>query len=695
MSSILKNILLFTLTAGQSSAQPHLLNNNDVAKVPRNLYLDGAGFIVSADATNVSVTRGANAASTVKVECEGWHSYEDAEPLPNGIAASLFPMVIQGAGSGGGGGITAVSGGTSTGTGPTIVFSNGGGISFGMSGNTMTASVQTAGGTATGVGIIAGTQTADTGAVLFQSGNGVTFGMSNSSVVTASVAAGATATGNFGALAAGTQTATSGTVALVNSNGMTFGMNGSTAITGSFSREAVIAVNGAGSITAGTAVLSDSNNVSFGLNGSTITASASFAAETPFGLSAGSQSVSTGTVAFANGGGVSFGMSGSNQITASIAAGATATGNFGAFAAGTQTATSGTVALVNSNGLTFGMNGSTGVTASVSREPSISVDGAGVISAGTVVFSNGGNVTFGLAGSTITANGPAAGTGGGIALAAGGQTATSGTVVLSASSGVFPAMSGSTHVTFRVASVIGTGGELADVIGAGARIYASNAGSTLNLLGAGGVLGSAGQANFELRATSDVVFSAHRSLSATIVSDIRASVGRSMILNAGSAIGMTGGAGSVGIYAAGTGGLINLLADSAMTVKAPNMTLGADTQVQLKGGGTAFTGTAAAVLISADSGGIGLFASHSTRGNIALVAGRQVNIGAGGTNGSNAVIYVDATNGVMIQGVSTGTLAFFGEPGATRPQVSTSTDLTVWLSRLNDALVNLGLISTL
>jgi hypothetical protein len=136
--------------------------------------------------------------------------------------------------------------------------------------------------------------------------------------MTASVAGGA----GIGALAAGTQTGTSGTIVFSDSNGISFGLSGSTRVTASV--DAIKSLSaGTTRITGGEAVFSNSNGVSFGVDGQT--------------------------------------------VTGSVAAGATATGNFGALAAGTQTATSGTVVFANSNGISFGMSGSSQVTATLER----------------------------------------------------------------------------------------------------------------------------------------------------------------------------------------------------------------------------------------------------------------------------------------------------------------------------------------
>lgn len=79
--------------------------------------------------------------------------------------------------------ITAISAGTTLGSNGQVVFSNSPTVTFGMNGNTVTASVSPTGGAA--VAISAGTQLATSGTVVFTNSNGFTFGMSGSSVVSA------------------------------------------------------------------------------------------------------------------------------------------------------------------------------------------------------------------------------------------------------------------------------------------------------------------------------------------------------------------------------------------------------------------------------------------------------------------------------------------------------------------------------
>lgn len=102
MASTLKNILQFTdLVVGVPSSQPHLIVVNDVAKKPQLIAPSGGGFSITANTTTVTVTRLAGGDASVNVYCEAWHSYEDAEPRPNGIPTGLFPFVVGGSGGGG------------------------------------------------------------------------------------------------------------------------------------------------------------------------------------------------------------------------------------------------------------------------------------------------------------------------------------------------------------------------------------------------------------------------------------------------------------------------------------------------------------------------------------------------------------------------------------------------------------------
>lgn len=132
---VLKNILTFALTASQTTVVAHSMNINGIGMTPRLVQMDGGGFGVTADSASITVSRGANAQSTVKAYLELWHSFEDCEPLPNGIATSLYPVVVQGGGSQGDAGI-GIAAGSQTATNGTVVLSLSNGVSYGMSGST-------------------------------------------------------------------------------------------------------------------------------------------------------------------------------------------------------------------------------------------------------------------------------------------------------------------------------------------------------------------------------------------------------------------------------------------------------------------------------------------------------------------------------------------------------------------------------
>lgn len=327
-------------------------------------------------------------------------------------------------GGGGGAAISAAGGVVSSGT---LVFSNSNGVSFGLNGSTITATVTP--GAAAGIAAIQLPNTTYTsGTAIFSNANGFSFGSS----------AGGGITGSY---------TVPGATVFSNSNNISFGLNGST-VTASANPGVSAISAGTTSVAAGNVVLSNSNGVSFGLNGSTVTASynstsavgqgttfagtnvsASMTLNTAgvnlalsaaagggggVALSAAGSSQNAGTVVFSNSNGVSFGMNGST-VTGSVAA-------------------QSSLSFSNLNGVTFGIAGST-LTASVAAggdSPNIS---AGTTSGnlGSIVFSNSNGVSFGLNGSTITASASGAGASASV-FALGNTTAqsSSNTVALSA-----------------------------------------------------------------------------------------------------------------------------------------------------------------------------------------------------------------------------------------------------------------------
>lgn len=380
----------------------------------------------------------------------------------NGVTFGMSNNSIVTASVAAGGGGAAISAGTQSVSTGTVVFSNSYNVTFGMSGSSqVTASASYSQSTAPGA-LVAGTQTATSGTLVFSDSNGISFGMSGSTRVTASYTVPTVPPETPFGVSAGTQSVSTGTLVFSDSNGISFGMSGSSRITASYTvptvpPETPFGVSaGTQSVSTGTLIFSDSNNVSFGMSGSSrITASASYSQSTaPAAIAAGTQTATSGTILFSNLNGISFGMSGSTRITgdyagvraitagtqsisnstllfsdgngvsfglntgvdpptftASVAAGATATGNLGALAAGTQTATSGTVVFSDSNGISFGMSGSTRVTASytvptVPPETPFAVSaGTQSVSTGTAIFSDSNGISFGMSGSSrITAS---------------------------------------------------------------------------------------------------------------------------------------------------------------------------------------------------------------------------------------------------------------------------------------------------
>ena len=91
---------------------------------------------------------------------------------------------------GGGGGVGSISAVGGAATGPNVIFSNSNGVSFGVNGNTVTASVAAAGGAQTGISSLIAGQSQTIGALSFSNASGVTFGILSGAVtgtLTASV----------------------------------------------------------------------------------------------------------------------------------------------------------------------------------------------------------------------------------------------------------------------------------------------------------------------------------------------------------------------------------------------------------------------------------------------------------------------------------------------------------------------------
>jgi hypothetical protein len=128
----------------------------------------------------------------------------------------------------------AISAGTQQVSSGSLIFSNSNGVSFGINGNTLTASAAGGGGGAfTGGMSTFGNTLGNTGLVTGQlvlvGTNNITLsGSTNGGSMTISFSGGAGAAGNTGYISAGTLTASLGTVVFSNSGGVSFGINGQT-----------------------------------------------------------------------------------------------------------------------------------------------------------------------------------------------------------------------------------------------------------------------------------------------------------------------------------------------------------------------------------------------------------------------------------------------------------------------------------
>lgn len=356
-------------------------------------------------------------------------------------------LSLSAAAPGGGGGPAISAAGSSINAG-TVVFSNSNGISFGMNGSTITATVNP--GAAAGIAAIqGGTQTATSGTVVFANSNGITFGLSGSSQLTASHNGLTTQTvqtqSNVQGISAGTQVGRTGDVVFANSNGITFGMSGSSQVTASFSAPPAQTAQSVGiyassqtfgqssssTIDARSLSIVGSGGVSVGMSaGSLLISGQTTVAQT---VQPGIQTIAfanttftTGAVSFSNANGISFGSSG-GQVTASHNGLTTARASTDGV--GLNTAQSNVTWTVNSSGMSLDARGYAGT--------GTTFNGAN-LSASMTVNSNGVQLSMSAA---------APGAGGGMGISAGTQSVSTGTMVFSNSNNVTFGMSGSSRIT--------------------------------------------------------------------------------------------------------------------------------------------------------------------------------------------------------------------------------------------------------
>jgi len=216
----------------------------------------------------------------------------------------------------GGGVAGSLSAGTATMSLGQAVFSNSNGVSFGITGQTITASINSTAGA--GVNFSAGTTSNNLTDIRFQNSNGVSFGL-NGSTITASISALSTQSNQ--ALSGSNGSFTFQTATFGNLNGLSFyTSNGS--IVGSYTQS---------THSHSSLVFSNSNNITFGIAGSTVTASASYTVPTvtnsSWTASAGTTSGTVGQLEFANSNGISFGLD-NGTITATVKTDYQSSGNY-------------------------------------------------------------------------------------------------------------------------------------------------------------------------------------------------------------------------------------------------------------------------------------------------------------------------------------------------------------------------------
>jgi hypothetical protein len=322
----------------------------------------------------------------------------------------------------GGGGVALYDGANSI-TSGTALFSNANGVTFGIVGNTITASIPAVGGAQTGISsFIAGGSTQSVGAISFGNANGVTFGLvtgANTGTLTASVAAQSVQTQTAGNIAQTgfATTTTNGSVILgTNVGGFTLAVPSylTTYVAQTTQTQPAGAIAGTnfstttigGSAAAGTL---NSSGLTLALP-AWVTAGggnqASIGVSTG-GNTLGNTGIYSGQVVFAGGNNitlsVSSGAAGAQSITISGAnAGGAQTGISGLQVSNT-TYTSGTVTFQNANGISFGSSGANGISASYTV-PAAQTGISGIqvsnttYTSGTVTWQNANGISFGSSG---------------------------------------------------------------------------------------------------------------------------------------------------------------------------------------------------------------------------------------------------------------------------------------------------------
>lgn len=271
--------------------------------------------------------------------------------------------------------------GNTTITGGDIYLSGGPNITISMTGSTIGFSAGSA--AASPVNFSAGTTSNNLATVVFSNSNGVSFGL-NGSTITASVSPGGGGLTNIN-VSAGTTSNNLSNIVFSNSNGITFGLNGST-VTGSHNglitqSNQNISFFALGNTTQNSSTVLGANAVSFnglgelsvGFSNGSINLSANVDAISAYAVSNTTQSSSgtlnVGSLSFAGAGVASVGIS-NGSVVVSVPSGGGGLTNINV-SAGLNSNNLSNLEFDNANGVSFGLNGST-ITASIAANATIS-----------------------------------------------------------------------------------------------------------------------------------------------------------------------------------------------------------------------------------------------------------------------------------------------------------------------------------
>lgn len=207
------------------------------------LYVGASGYVaLIADGVDISGGSGAGIGIQVgtNVISAGTVNFSNSNGVTFGISGSTITASFSNGGAGG----AAISGGTNSQNTGTVNFSNSNGISFGLNtngvmtatvatnyqsqGNYLTTAMLSNAATISNIRLSAGTLSTYRSDISFNNGNGVSFGLETNGIITASVAAAGGAQTGISGISGGTTQMTSGTASFADGNGVTFGVNGNT-----------------------------------------------------------------------------------------------------------------------------------------------------------------------------------------------------------------------------------------------------------------------------------------------------------------------------------------------------------------------------------------------------------------------------------------------------------------------------------